>query len=157
MLEAGHAHPRLGRRAVGERARLLEAGEGLERLGLHLSALLPFRRRRRRQRLLEELDERARVERLGDVLQRALDPAAEPRFGLVGGGDHEHRDLREVAAAPRLELLEDRPTVGPGHAHVEEQCVGLLAANAGECFVAVGSRDDAVPRLLRLMRTSSRM
>ena len=122
----------------------------LERFGLHLATLLAFSRRRRRQRLLEELDERRGVERLGDVLQRALDPAAEPRFGLVGRGHHEHRDLRQVASAPGLELLEDRPAVGPGHAHVEEQHVGRLTANAGERFVTVGSGNDAMACLLEI-------
>src|SRR5256884_887787 len=150
MLEAGDAHARLRRRAVGKRARLLVAGECLERLGLHFQPQLPFGRRRRGERLLEELDERPRIERLRDVLQRALDPAAEPRLRLVGRGHHEHRDLRQVAPASRLELLENGPTVGPGHAHVEEQRVGRLVANARKRFVAVGSRDDAMPCLLEI-------
>jgi hypothetical protein len=46
MLEARDAHPRLGGRAVVQRARLLEASERLERLGLHLATLLAFRRGR---------------------------------------------------------------------------------------------------------------
>jgi hypothetical protein len=79
-----------------------------------------------------------------------LDPAPEPRLGLVGRGHHEHRDLRQVAPAPRLELLENCPTVGTGHAHVEEQRVGRFVTNARKRFVAVGGRDDAMPRLLQI-------
>src|SRR5882762_9136811 len=116
MLETSDAHARRRQRSFGKRARLLEARECLERFGLHFPAQLPFGRRRRGERLLEELDERPRIERLRDVLQRTLDPASEPRFGLVGRGHHEYRDLRKVATASRLELLEDGPTVGPGHA-----------------------------------------
>src|SRR6266540_6210290 len=109
MLEAGESHPGLGCRAVAGRAGLLVTGERFERLGLHLASLLALGRRRRMQRLLEGFDQLARVERLRDVLQRALDAPAQPRFGLVGGGDHEYGDLGEVAMTPGLELLEHGP------------------------------------------------
>ena len=55
-----------------------------------------------------------------------------------------------VVAGRALQLLEHRPSVDAGHAHVEEHRVGRLVAHERERLVTVGRGDHAVARLLEV-------